>query len=527
MPILNANNITYQLDNGHVLFDNISFTLSKSRVGLVGRNGVGTSLLASILAGQTAPTKGTVSITNSLAYFHQQSGVLDDDTYTIAHFLDCFDALNAIECIEKGDCSPQLFDLVGDAWDLKSQLSQQLKNIGLPDNPFLPCKQLSGGQLTKLKLWKTFNSNAALLILDEPSNHLDSDSKEWLSTRIRQYRGHVLLISHDRILLNNMEEIWALSSIGMKIYGGNFDNYLDQLNIEKLATDRQLTAVIKQKRNIEQQSQKNIEKAARRASQGNKLRHLGSQAKVLLDKKKDSATASTAGRIKNEQQRQNQINKRERELKSKQQQNTLQNIVFTSNQTKANRVISLIEGVLPRGSSVPITLFINANDKVQLKGRNGVGKSTLLKTIIKACTLKSGELTTNTPFFYVDQHFSLVQPNLSVLDNIVTQCARLSAVKARTLLAGIDIRNDKVFQNARTLSGGEKMKVAMLIAANQPTLPMLLLDEPDNHLDIDAKSVLANALNQYQGGFMLVTHDKGFSNECNLTKTIMLEYEEL
>lgn len=527
MPTLNANNITYQLDNGHVLFDNISLTLSKRRVGLVGRNGVGKSLLASILAGQTAPTKGTVSTANSLAYFHQQSEVLDDDTYTIAHFLDSFDVLNAIECIEKGDCSPLLFDLVGDAWDLKNQLSKQLKDIGLPDDPFFPCKQLSGGQFTKLRLWKTFNSNAALLILDEPSNHLDSDSKQWLLTHIRQYNGHVLLISHDRILLNNMEEIWALSSIGMKIYGGNFDNYLDQLNIEKLATDRQLTAVIKQKRNIEQQSQKSIEKAARRASQGNKLRHSGSQAKVLLDKKKDSATASAAGRIKNEQRRQNQINKQEQDLKGTQEQNTLQNIVFTGPQSKANRVISLIEGVLQRGSQVPITLFINANDKVHLKGRNGVGKSTLLKTIIKECTLKSGELTTNTPLFYVDQHFSLVQPNLSVLDNIVIQCTNLSVVKARTLLAGISIRNDKVFQNAHTLSGGEKMKVAMLIAANQPTLPMLLLDEPDNHLDIDAKSVLANALNQYQGGLMLVTHDEGFSIECNLTKTIILEHEQL
>lgn len=524
MPILNASNITYQHDNGRVLFDNISFTLAKRRVGLVGKNGVGKSLLASILAGQTAPTKGTVSTTNSLAYFHQQSEVLDDDTYTVAHFLDSFDVLNAIECIEKGNCSPLLFDLVGEAWDLKSKLSQQLKDIGLPDNPFLPCKQLSGGQLTKLRLWKTFNSNAALLILDEPSNHLDSDSKEWLSTRIRQYSGHVLIISHDRMLLDDVEEIWALSNIGMKIYGGNYNTYLNQLTIEKQATERQLTAVVKQKRTIEQQSQKNIEKAARRASQGSRLRHSGSQAKVLLDKKKDNATARAASRVKNEQQRQNQINKRELELKSKQQQNTLQSIVLAGNQTKANRVISLIEGVLPRGSSLPITLFINANEKVHLKGRNGVGKSTLLKTIIKACTLKSGELTTNTPLFYVDQHFSLVQPNLSVLDNIVTQCASLSAVKARTLLAGIGIRNDKVFQNARTLSGGEKMKVAMLIAANQPTLPMLLLDEPDNHLDIDAKSILANALNLYQGGFMLVTHDEGFSIECNLTKTVMLEY---
>ena len=363
-----------------------------------------------------------------------------------------------------------------------------------------------------------------MLILDEPSNHLDRRARRWLQAQIQSTAAAVLLISHDRELLQGMEEIWELNQTGITVYGGNYAHYAAQKQLKEQALNRQIETLHKQQKQVQQQAQRSLEKAAQRAAQGQKLR--GSQAKCLLDKQKDRATASAASRNKNIESRQKQLQQRASQLQSAQCLTQKQAIHLSSANAGNKKAISLLNGVLAFGSSQPVNLQVGEGDKLHLQGGNGSGKSTLLKTLTGRLPLQAGELHVNTPLCYLDQHFSSVLPTLSLLDNLLQQCPALSESDARTLLAGIGFRRDSVFNPAETISGGEKMKLAMLIVSHQPQQPFLLLDEPDNHLDLNAKILLAAALNRYQGGFILISHDTAFADEAGVKSAYQLTRDE-
>ena len=187
-------------------------------------------------------------------------------------------------------------------------------------------------------------------------------------------------------------------------------------------------------------------------------------------------------------------------------------------QSNAKKAISVIDGVLPFGNIHPISLQVFANNKLHLKGNNGSGKSTLLKAILGEIALSQGELMVNTPVCYLDQHFGVVQDELSMLANMMTQCEAMTETDARTLLAGIGFRRNAVYRLGKQLSGGEKMKLAVLVISHQAHQPFLLLDEPDNHLDLASKRLLAKALLEYRGGFILISHDSDFAEESGVNR---------
>lgn len=518
MPVLKAYNISHQFDNGELLFEHLSITMKQTRVGLVGKNGVGKTILASILLGEIPPSSGAVTLPTSFATYHQHPSDLLSGECSIAQFLGKEHVLEALKQIAAGDCASKWFDLVGDEWNLETRLNQQLAAMELPQDPYFPCAQLSGGQLARLQLWQLFEENAELLVLDEPSNHLDTHARQWLIESMKAFDGSILLISHDRELLREMEEIWELSSLGLQVFGGNYDLYAEQKNTEIQAVERQLTSVDKQKKRLEEQIQRSREKAEQRASQGNKLRKDGSQPKMLLDGKKESAEDRASNRNKNAQFRQAHLQQKEQALKSRQEQLKSQKLYLADTQSRSRRIVSIYEGVLSFGSALPITLQIFADDKIHLTGKNGRGKSTLLRTLLGNLPLSQGELQVNAPLYYLDQHFGLIRHDLSMLNNLMLNCEGIKESDARTLLAGIGFRRDCVFRLGGVLSGGEKMKLAMLIVSHQPAQPLLLLDEPDNHLDLDSKIMLAKALNTYRGGFILISHDQDFSAESGVNR---------
>jgi len=250
MPLLQANKISYQFDNGELLFGQLSCTLNHRRVGLIGRNGIGKSLLSSLLTKTLAPTEGTIELHTSVASYSQLPSELLSSEVTIAQYLKLDSVLDALMRIESGDCNQKWFDIVGEQWQLRQALSNELAALGLPNNPDFPCQQLSGGQLARLQLWQLFKSQAGLLVLDEPSNHLDSQAREWLLQQIRDYPQAILLISHDRQLLREMEHIWELSCLGLTEYGGNYDFYRRQKDLETDAIERQVVSVQKQSKSI-------------------------------------------------------------------------------------------------------------------------------------------------------------------------------------------------------------------------------------------------------------------------------------
>jgi ATPase subunit of ABC transporter with duplicated ATPase domains len=319
-----------------------------------------------------------------------------------------------------------------------------------------------------------------------------------------------------------MEEIWQLSSLGLQVFGGNYDVYAEQKRYESQALERQLSNLDKQQRQLVIQAQRNREKAQQRAAQGNKLRKSGSQATSLLDFQQDRATARSANRTKNQQRRQVHLETKQQALKARKESISQQKLYLADTANRSRHAVALFDAVLAFGRSKPINWQVRADEKVHLTGANGSGKSTLLKTLLGKLSLKQGSLQRSAPIYYLDQHFAVIVPQLSMLDNLLEQCDGMQAGEARTLLAGIDFRRESVFRLGGTLSGGEKMKLAMLIASHQPQQPLLLLDEPDNHLDLDSKIILAQALYDYRGGFILVSHDDDFATDSGVKRQIEL-----
>ena len=522
MPLLFTEQLSFHFDNGDSLFSNIDCRLTARRTGLVGSNGAGKSVLAALLAGERQPSRGRVHINGSVATYSQLPSALLASEQTLAGYLGVEPVLEALSQVAQGSCDPRWFDIIGDRWQLSEQLSALLIELGLPDDPSLPCRALSGGQLARLQLWKLFQKPVELLILDEPSNHLDRRGKAWLSAQMAQFGGHILLISHDRALLREMEQIWELSSLGLACYGGNYDDYLARQLQEQAAVARQLENVERQQKQLERQAIANRQKAEKRAAQGAASRKQGSQPKMFADFKKGRAGARLSNRNKNEDQRRSMLLQQQQQLSVRQQQVQTQKFYAHPASERRAGLVNALNCKLPFGSGEPLSFSVAPGDKWHLAGCNGSGKSTLLRLIDGQLAPASGEIRINAPVCYLDQHFALLSPAKTLLENLQGQCPSLAHSTARTLLAGIGFRRDEVNRQVSLLSGGEKMKLAMLIVAHQDEQPLLLLDEPDNHLDLASRQLLAMLLADYEGAFVLVSHDEDFVVESGVTGQLTL-----
>lgn len=519
MPTILANNLSFQLDTGEWLFKDITFNLNTRLTGLVGRNGAGKSLLLSLLAGQVQPTSGSVSRQGSIGFYSQLPSELLGSEINIADFLDITEKLNALQAIERGSCELQHFNIVGNDWDLQESTQQLLATLKITSELTTPCNTLSGGQLALLQLHRLFTSNHDILILDEPSNHLDSDGRNWLIEQCQQFEGQILMASHDRSLLRHMKGIYHLNSLGLRFYKGNYDDYFKQMSSQNEALDKQIAHHQSEKRRLERQAQANKEKAQQRESQGNRLRKSGSQPKILLDAMKDKAgrtqgASATSQKNLKDQNQHKLLSLKEQKEQLKQQALYLQQ----GNNSKKNSLLTVEDCHLSFGSGAPINFSMSQGERCYLTGANGCGKSTLLKAIHGQHSNYTGSIKRLGTTVYLDQHFGLLDTNDTMFDSLMTHSCGMTESDARTLLAGIGFRRDSVYRKIAHLSGGEKMKLAMLIVSHKQDSPLLLLDEPDNHLDIDSKQILASALREYQGAFILVSHDADFVEEVGVSQ---------
>ncbi|WP_061018279.1 ATP-binding cassette domain-containing protein [Vibrio splendidus] len=519
MPTILANNLSFQLNTGEWLFKDITFNLSTRLTGLVGRNGAGKSLLLSLLVGQKQPTTGSVSRQGSIGFYSQLPSELLDSEINIADFLGITEKLNALQAIEQGSCEIQHFNIVGDDWDLQESIQQLLATLKITSELTTPCNTLSGGQLALLQLHRLFTSNHDILILDEPSNHLDSDGRNWLLEQCQLFEGKILIVSHDRSLLRNMEGIYHLNSLGLRFYKGNYDDYFKQMSSQSEALDKQIAHHQSEKKRLERQAQANKEKAQQRESQGNRLRKSGSQPKILLDAMKDKAGQSQAASAISQR---NLIDQNQHKLQSlKEQKERLKPQALylqQSNSKKKNALLTVEDCRLDYGSGAAIHFSLSQGEQCYLTGANGCGKSTLLKAIHNEHTNYTGIIKRLGSTVYLDQHFGLLDTHDTMFDSLMIHSDELTESDVRTLLAAIGFRRDSVYRKVAHLSGGEKMKLAMLIVSHKQDSPLLLLDEPDNHLDIDSKQILASALREYRGAFILVSHDVDFVEEVGVSQ---------
>ncbi len=504
------------------LFDRLSFQLPLHQfTGLVGRNGQGKSVLMSVLHEQMAsklPYSGQISWQCPHQYLTQLQRVQAD---TIAQALHIEDLNGCFERIQQGTATFTDYDQVEGLWHLPTEWQQLLQSAGLPINLDTPIQHLSEGQKTKLALCRLFLLKDHYLLLDEPSNHLDNQGREWLIQQMSQHRMGGLIISHDRQLLAHVQGILALNQLGLHYYGGNYTLYQQQQLLQVEALSQAVQQEKRELKQLKEQQHQSQMKAQKRQKAGEKLRASGSQAPILLDAKKEQSEKSLSHLRK---QQSKQLADAKDELQQKQTQLEhlkSQFFEFSQKTGKSGEILRCQQLQLAYAKTQPIDLALSTGEKLHLSGANGTGKSTLLKTLQGLIPPLAGEIYCKVSSVYLAQNLSLLNESLSAVEYLCGINPDLTEQQARTLLGNLQIRRDKALSSVRNLSGGERLKVALL-ALKQQAVELLFLDEPENHLDIESRELLAQAIHSFNGAVILVSHDKNFVEECGITTSYVL-----
>ena len=515
MIILQANKIERSFA-GEVLFDNISLQVDeRDRIALVGKNGAGKSTLLKILVGEEEPTSGEINKKRdlSLSYLAQDSRFESSNTI-YDEMLHVFDDLRKTETalrqmeLEMGEKTGDDLDKLMQDYDRLSEEFRQsggftyeadiraiLNGFKFDESMWqMKIEELSGGQNTRLALAKMLLEKPNLLVLDEPTNHLDIETIAWLENYLVNYSGALLIVSHDRYFLDKVATITLdLTKHSLDRYVGNYSSFVEQKE-QKLLTEA-----------------KNYEKQQKEIA-------------ALEDfVNRNLVRASTTKRA---QSRRKQLEKMER-LDKPEAGTKSAHMTFHSDKTSGNVVLTVEEAAVGYDDQVlsePINLDIRKMNAVAIVGPNGIGKSTLIKSIVGQIPFIKGEARfgANVEVGYYDQTQSKLTPHNSVLDELWNDFKLTPEVEIRNRLGAFLFSGDDVKKTVGMLSGGERARL-LLAKLSMENNNFLILDEPTNHLDIDSKEVLENALIDFDGTLLFVSHDRYFINRV---ATQVLELSE-
>ena len=515
MIILQANKIERSFA-GEVLFDNINLQVDeRDRIALVGKNGAGKSTLLKILVGEEEPTSGEINKKKdiSLSYLAQDSRFESENTI-YDEMLHVFDDLRRTEKqlrqmeLEMGEKSGEDLDKLMSDYDRLSENFRQaggftyeadiraiLNGFKFDESMWqMKIAELSGGQNTRLALAKMLLEKPNLLVLDEPTNHLDIETIAWLENYLINYSGALIIVSHDRYFLDKVATITLdLTKHSLDRYVGNYSRFVE-LREQKIATEA-----------------KNYEKQQKEIA-------------ALEDfVNRNLVRASTTKRA---QSRRKQLEKMER-LDKPEAGKKSANMTFQSEKTSGNVVLTVENAAIGYDGEVlsqPINLDLRKMNAVAIVGPNGIGKSTFIKSIVDQIPFIKGEkrFGANVEVGYYDQTQSKLTPSNTVLDELWNDFKLTPEVEIRNRLGAFLFSGDDVKKSVGMLSGGEKARL-LLAKLSMENNNFLILDEPTNHLDIDSKEVLENALIDFDGTLLFVSHDRYFINRV---ATHVLELSE-
>lgn len=517
-------NLSYRLPNGTELFSNLTLQFGAGRTGLIGRNGTGKSTLLRIISGALEPFAGTVRVHGSLGLLKQD--VQHGPAETVA---DLFGVQAALEILKKAEAGTATLDELSDAdWTLESRLDEALAQMALNIGADHPLAALSGGQVTRVRLAALLFEDADFLLLDEPTNNLDADGRQALREFLQSWRKGALVVSHDRALLEHMDAIVELTSLGATSYGGNWSFYRAQKQQELAAAEHSLARAEKQVTLVKQKAQQVAERKARKDGAGKRARAKGDQPKILLNAMRNRAENSKGDGVALANRQQQQAE--QQAAQARDQIEVLEPIsvsIASSGLARAQTVLKCEEIYAGYAQSAPIvsglSFQITGPERVALVGGNGSGKTTLLNTLLGKLPALSGSCQLHETTRVLDQHASLLDANLSVVENFRRLNPQQDENTSRAVLARFLFRGKASEQTVGTLSGGMMLRagLACVLGAVQPP-KLLVLDEPTNHLDLDAIEAIEAGLNAYDGALLVVSHDETFLQNISVTRRIKL-----
>lgn len=513
------------------LFSKISFTVAQGqKIALVGNNGVGKSTLLKMIAGTLRPSEGEIILSGKPYYIPQHTGQFD--YLTIAGALGVEKKLKALQAILRGEANFENLTVLDDDWDIEERCKAAFSLWGISYlKPEQSMNLLSGGEKTKVFLSGISIYSPPLILLDEPSNHLDGESREILYGFIRKSKTTLLAVSHDRTLLDLFDVTLELTADSIETYGGNYSFYKTAKEQKLQALHNRLEAGETLLKKTRQKAREMTEQRQKLEVRGNKQGEKKGLPKIVRGNLQRKAEQSTAHLKDTQNGKMEAVSESIRTIKEQIRKEETLKITLSNPGLHKGKILVKGEGLMfSFGEQTlwkkPLDFMIWSGDRIRIEGRNGTGKTTLAKLLMKTLHPGSGNLfVADFSSIYVDQDYSLLDHSLTVIEQVWKFNKRhLSESDLKMLLHRHQFTSETWTKKCGQLSGGEKMKLLFCCITISDNIPeVILLDEPTNNLDVASQEILTTALKNFGGTLIFISHDAYFVREMNVQKRIVLD----
>lgn len=523
-------NLSYTHPNKDVLFSNISLTVNNhEKVALIGNNGSGKSTLLKLIAGERQPDNGLRSVAAALCYIPQVFGQYNP--LTVAQALKIDRKRKALKEILSGHVTEENYALLDDDWTIEDRCNEalqywQLAGIDLSQK----MATLSGGEKTKVFLAGISIHQPELILMDEPSNHLDSWGRQQLYDFIQFTKSTLILVSHDRKMLNLLDTVCELSKNGIRVYGGNYNFYREQKQVEAQALSQDIQSKEKALRKAKVKERETVERQQKLDSRGKEKQQKAGVAKIMMNTLRNNAENSTSKLKTAHAEKIGGLSEDLQELRSSLPGLDKMKFGFNHSALHKGKVLVTATGINFTYNNQPLwknslNFQIRSGERIALKGKNGSGKTTLIKILLNDLEPQTGTMyRADNTSVYIDQDYSLLDNHRSVYEEAGKfNASALQEHEIKIRLTRFLFTKEDWDKPCAALSGGERMRLLLCcLTLNRNAPDLIVLDEPTNNLDIQNVEILTTAINEYRGTLLVVSHDETFLEQVNIERTIKL-----
>ncbi len=535
-------NVAYVHADKEILFQNLSLTVNRGqKAALVGNNGSGKSTLLQIIARRFQPSTGSIVTPDDLYYVPQHFGQYDD--LTLAEALHIDQKIHALHAILAGDVANEHFTILNDDWNIEERAQAALDAWGLHEFALTqPMRPLSGGEKTRVFLAGMEIHEPSTILLDEPTNHLDTAGRNRLYDFVRRTSATLLVVSHDRTLLNLLPLTCELTHNEIVSYGGNYEFYKEQKGIRLNALQQQLEEKEKELRLARKTARETAERREKQNVRGEKQNLKKGVPRIAMGGLKDMAEKSSAKLSGIHAEKMDKLSGEASQLRTTLSRSAGLKTDFSASGLHVGKILVTGEGInfgynIPSSESSdkpdtstplfsnPLDFQIRSGDRLRIEGANGSGKTTLLRLITGELLPTEGTLTrAEFTYVFLDQEYSLVRNDRTVLQQAEAFNSRhLPEHEVKTILNRYIFPATVWGKPCSKLSGGEKMRLAfccLMIGNNTPD--MFVLDEPTNNLDIQSTEIVTATIREFEGTVLVISHDQYFMDEIGIEGSIAL-----